>query len=179
PVIVRRQNTVSNTQPLGGNLSFFYKQETGFQRSASALQRDLELHSLIEYMVLVSPVVREIPSASRPGVVPREPSSQAEKTEVLSDDLLQIERRLESVRVVSHNTHKRMVTCLQGHIGADAEKRHKKLPLTALSQAMVDGGSQLGEDSLIGKMMEVCGDAESHLACELMHHEMQVEKNVL
>ena len=26
----------------------------------------------------------------------------------------------------------------------------KKLPLTALSQAMVDGGGQLGEDSLIG-----------------------------
>uniref|UniRef100_A0A3Q0R0K9 Rho GTPase activating protein 17a n=1 Tax=Amphilophus citrinellus TaxID=61819 RepID=A0A3Q0R0K9_AMPCI len=28
------------------------------------------------------------------------------------------------VRVVSHNTHKKMVSCLQGHIGADAEKRH-------------------------------------------------------
>lgn len=26
--------------------------------------------------------------------------------------------------MVSHNTHKRMVSCLQGHIGADAEKRH-------------------------------------------------------
>uniref|UniRef100_A0A672F5K1 Rho GTPase activating protein 17a n=1 Tax=Salarias fasciatus TaxID=181472 RepID=A0A672F5K1_SALFA len=61
-----------------------------------------------------------------------------------------IERRMELVRVVSHNTHKRMVSCLQGHIGADAEKRHKKLPLTALSQAMVEGGNQLGEDSLIG-----------------------------
>lgn len=36
----------------------------------------------------------------------------------------QIERRMELVRVVSHNTHKRMVSCLQGHIGADAEKRH-------------------------------------------------------
>uniref|UniRef100_A0A667WMS0 Rho GTPase-activating protein 17 n=1 Tax=Myripristis murdjan TaxID=586833 RepID=A0A667WMS0_9TELE len=104
---------------------------------------------------------------------------RAEKTEVLSDDLLQIERRMEMVRVVSHNTHKRMVTCLQGHIGADAEKRHKKLPLTALSQAMVDGGNQLGEDSLIGKMMEVCGEAENRLASELMQHELQLEKDVL
>lgn len=26
--------------------------------------------------------------------------------------------------MVSHNTHKKMVSCLQGHIGADAEKRH-------------------------------------------------------
>ncbi|XP_041829512.1 rho GTPase-activating protein 17a isoform X2 [Melanotaenia boesemani] len=104
---------------------------------------------------------------------------RAEKTEVLSDDLLQIERRMELVRVVSHNTHKKMVSCLQGHIGADAEKRHKKLPLTSLSQAMVEGGSQLGEDSLIGKMMEVCGEAENRLASELMQHELQIEKDVL
>ncbi|KAL7869011.1 hypothetical protein AOLI_G00129990 [Acnodon oligacanthus] len=104
---------------------------------------------------------------------------RAEKTEVLSDDLLQIERRMELVRVVSHNTHKRLVTCLQGHIGTDAEKRHKKLPLTALSQAMQDGGSQLGEESLIGKMMEVCGEAENRLASELMQHEVQIEKDIL
>ncbi|MEQ2302617.1 Rho GTPase-activating protein 17 [Ameca splendens] len=115
---------------------------------------------------------------------------RAEKTEVLSDDLLQIERRMELVRVVSHNTHKKMVSCLQGHIGAEAEKRHsvprlytgngqKKLPLTALSQAMVEGGNQLGEDSLIGKMMEVCGEAENRLATELMQHELQMEKEVL
>ncbi|XP_035515264.1 rho GTPase-activating protein 17a isoform X1 [Morone saxatilis] len=104
---------------------------------------------------------------------------RAEKTEVLSDDLLQIERRMELVRVVSHNTHKRMVSCLQGHIGAEAEKRHKKLPLTSLSQAMVEGGNQLGEDSLIGKMMEVCGEAENRLASELMQHELQMEKDVL
>uniref|UniRef100_A0A8B9KDY2 Rho GTPase-activating protein 17 n=1 Tax=Astyanax mexicanus TaxID=7994 RepID=A0A8B9KDY2_ASTMX len=104
---------------------------------------------------------------------------RAEKTEVLSDDLLQIERRMELVRVVSHNTHKRLVTCLQGHIGTDAEKRHKKLPLTALSQAMQDGGSQLGEESLIGKMMDLCGEAENKLASELMQHEMQIEKDIL
>ncbi|XP_016102418.1 rho GTPase-activating protein 17-like [Sinocyclocheilus grahami] len=75
---------------------------------------------------------------------------RAEKTEVLSDDLLMIERRLENVRLVSHNAHKRMVMCLQGNVGSDAEKRHKKLPLTALSQSMLDGGSQLGDESFIG-----------------------------
>lgn len=104
---------------------------------------------------------------------------RAEKTEVLSDDLLQIERRMELVRVVSHNTHKRMTACLQGQIGTDAEKRHKKLPLTTLSQAMQDGGNQLGEESLIGKMMEMCGDAENRLASELMQHEMNIEKEIL
>ncbi|KAM9392571.1 rho GTPase-activating protein 17b isoform 3-T5 [Pholidichthys leucotaenia] len=104
---------------------------------------------------------------------------RAEKTEVLSDDLLQIERRLEVVRLVSHNAHKRLVSCLQGQLGIDTEKRHKKLPLTALSQAMQEGGTQLGEESLIGKMMDVCGEAEGRLATELMQYEMQIERDVL
>ncbi|XP_028455139.1 rho GTPase-activating protein 17b isoform X5 [Perca flavescens] len=104
---------------------------------------------------------------------------RAEKTEVLKDDLLQIERRLELVRLVSHNTHKRLVSCLQGQLGTDTEKRHKKLPLTMLSQAMQEGGSQLGDESLIGKMMDVCGEAESRLAAELMHHEVQIERDIL
>ncbi|XP_047427830.1 rho GTPase-activating protein 17b isoform X3 [Mugil cephalus] len=104
---------------------------------------------------------------------------RAEKTEVLSDDLLQIERRLELVRLVSHNTHKRLVSCLQSQLGTDTEKRHKKLPLTSLSQTMQEGGSQLGDESLIGKMMDVCGEAESKLATELMHHELQIERDIL
>ncbi|XP_056437019.1 rho GTPase-activating protein 17b isoform X2 [Gadus chalcogrammus] len=104
---------------------------------------------------------------------------RAEKTEVLSEDLLQIERRMELVRTASHNAHKRLVLCLQGQLGTDSEKRHKKLPLTSLSQAMQDGGSQLGEESLIGKMMDVCGEAESRLASELMQHEVTLERDVL
>ncbi|XP_057717136.1 rho GTPase-activating protein 17b isoform X2 [Corythoichthys intestinalis] len=94
---------------------------------------------------------------------------RAEKTEVLSDDLLQIERRVELVRFMSHHTHKRLVACLQGQLGPDTEKRH----------AMQECGSQLGEESVIGKMMEVCGEAESRLASELMLHELQIERDVL
>ncbi|XP_067237571.1 rho GTPase-activating protein 17b isoform X1 [Chanodichthys erythropterus] len=104
---------------------------------------------------------------------------RAEKTEVLSDDLLMIERRLENVRLVSHNAHKKMTMCLQGSIGTDAEKRHKKLPLTALSQSMLDGGNQLGEESFIGRMMEVCGEAENKLAIEQSQHEVQLERDIL
>ncbi|KAL6477002.1 hypothetical protein MHYP_G00155010 [Metynnis hypsauchen] len=104
---------------------------------------------------------------------------RAEKTEVLSDDLLQIERRMETVRLVSHNAHKKLVSCLQGHVGTDVEKRHKKLPLTGLSQAMLDGGSQLGDESMIGKMMEVCGEAENKLAYEQSQHELQLERDIL
>ncbi|XP_076853376.1 rho GTPase-activating protein 17b isoform X2 [Brachyhypopomus gauderio] len=104
---------------------------------------------------------------------------RAEKTEVLSDDILQIERRMELVRMVLHSANKKMVACLQGHVGSDVDKRHKKLPLTGLSQAMVDGGGQLGEETMIGKMMELCGEAESVLAYEQSQHEVQLERDVL
>lgn len=41
----------------------------------------------------------------------------------------QIERRMELVRLVSHNTHKRLVSCLQGQLGTDTEKRHVRSTL--------------------------------------------------
>uniref|UniRef100_A0AAY5EM18 Rho GTPase activating protein 17a n=1 Tax=Electrophorus electricus TaxID=8005 RepID=A0AAY5EM18_ELEEL len=92
---------------------------------------------------------------------------------------LQIERRMELVRMVLHIAHKKMAACLQGHVGADVDKRHKKLPLMSLSQAMLDGGVQLGEESMIGKMMELCGEAENMLAYEQSQHEVQLERDVL
>ncbi|XP_060642460.2 rho GTPase-activating protein 17 isoform X5 [Anolis sagrei] len=104
---------------------------------------------------------------------------RAEKTEVLSDDLLQIERRLDMVRSVCHNSHKRLVMCLQGQYGTDAEKKHKKLPLTAFAQNMQEGALQLSDETLLGKMLETCGEAENKLSMELSHHEVQVEKDVL
>lgn len=36
----------------------------------------------------------------------------------------QIEKRMELVRLVLHNSHKRLASCLQGQLGTDAEKRH-------------------------------------------------------
>ncbi|XP_023571169.1 rho GTPase-activating protein 17 isoform X2 [Octodon degus] len=103
---------------------------------------------------------------------------RAEKTEVLSEDLLQIERRLDAVRSMCHHSHKRLVACFQGQHGTDAERRHKKLPLTALAQNMQEASSQL-EESLLGKMLETCGEAESQLAQELSQHEVLVEKEVV
>ncbi|XP_072692343.1 rho GTPase-activating protein 17 isoform X7 [Canis lupus baileyi] len=103
---------------------------------------------------------------------------RAEKTEVLSEDLLQIERRLDTVRSVCHLSHKRLTACFQGQHGSDAERRYKKLPLTALAQIMQEASTQL-EDSLLGKMLETCGDAENQLALELTQHESFVEKEIV
>ncbi|KAM4828987.1 rho GTPase-activating protein 17 isoform 5-T5 [Thomomys bottae] len=103
---------------------------------------------------------------------------RAEKTEVLSEDLLQIERRLDTVRSMCHHSHKRLMACFQGQHGTDTERRHKKLPLTALAQSMQEASAQL-EESLLGKMLETCGDAENQLALELSQHEYFVEKEIV
>ncbi|KAL4648601.1 rho GTPase-activating protein 44-like [Arapaima gigas] len=109
---------------------------------------------------------------------------RAEKTEVLSEDLLQVEKRLELVKQVSHSTHKKLTACLQGQQGSDIDKRSvrspsKKLPLTALAQCMVDGAVVLGDDSLLGKMLKLCGETEDRLAQELILFEFQIERDVI
>ncbi|XP_053848299.1 rho GTPase-activating protein 17 isoform X7 [Vidua macroura] len=104
---------------------------------------------------------------------------RAERTEVLSEDLLQIERRLDAVRSVCHLAQKRLIACLQGQHGTDPDKRHKKLPLTALAQNMQEGSIQLSDETLLGKMLDTCGDAESKLAMELSQHEVQIEREVI
>ncbi|XP_065754139.1 rho GTPase-activating protein 44 [Phocoena phocoena] len=103
----------------------------------------------------------------------------AEKTEVLSEDLLQVEKRLELVKQVSHSTHKKLTACLQGQQGAEADKRSKKLPLTTLAQCLVEGSALLGDDTLLGKMLKLCGEAEDKLAQGLIHFELQVERDVI
>ncbi|KAM9783451.1 rho GTPase-activating protein 44-like isoform 10-T11 [Syngnathus typhle] len=109
---------------------------------------------------------------------------RAEKTEVLSEDLLQVEKRLELVKQVTHSTHKKLTVCLQGHQGADVERKSlkspsKKLPLSILAQCLAEGAAVLGDDALLGKMLKMCGEAEEKLAQELMDFELQVERDVV
>uniref|UniRef100_A0A8C9RX18 Rho GTPase-activating protein 44 n=1 Tax=Scleropages formosus TaxID=113540 RepID=A0A8C9RX18_SCLFO len=91
----------------------------------------------------------------------------------------QVEKRLELVKQVSHSTHKKLTACLQGQQGADIDKRSKKLPLTTLAQCLVEGAAVLGDESLLGKMLKLCGETEDRLAQELILFEFQVERDVI
>ncbi|XP_075441275.1 rho GTPase-activating protein 44 isoform X8 [Ascaphus truei] len=104
---------------------------------------------------------------------------RAEKTEVLNEDLLQVEKRLELVKQVAHSTHKKLTACLQGQQAPETDKRSKKLPLITLAQCLTEGSAVLGDDSLLGKMLKLCGDAEDKLAQELIHFEQEVERDVV
>uniref|UniRef100_A0A665U5P6 Rho GTPase-activating protein 44 n=1 Tax=Echeneis naucrates TaxID=173247 RepID=A0A665U5P6_ECHNA len=93
--------------------------------------------------------------------------------------LSQVEKRLDLVKQVTHSTHKKLTACLQGQQGTDVEKRSKKLPLTILAQCMVEGAAVLGDDSLLGKMLKLCGETEEKLAQELIQFEFQIERDVV
>ncbi|PIO29495.1 hypothetical protein AB205_0135160, partial [Aquarana catesbeiana] len=90
-----------------------------------------------------------------------------------------VEKRLELVKQVSHSTHKKLTACLQGQQGTDTDKRSKKLPLITLAQCLMEGSAVLGDDTLLGKMLKLCGETEDKLAQELINFEQEVERDVV
>uniref|UniRef100_A0AAQ5XIH4 Rho GTPase-activating protein 44 n=1 Tax=Amphiprion ocellaris TaxID=80972 RepID=A0AAQ5XIH4_AMPOC len=98
-----------------------------------------------------------------------------EKFQVVHD----VEKRLELVKQVSHSTHKKLTACLQGQQGVDVDKKSKKLPLTTLAQCMVEGAAVLGDESLLGKMLKLCGETQDRLAQELILFELTIERDVI
>ncbi|XP_043823399.1 SH3 domain-binding protein 1 [Dromiciops gliroides] len=107
-------------------------------------------------------------------------SGRAQETaEFLSEDLLQVEQRLEPAKRAAHNVHKRLQACLQGQSGADMDKRVKKLPLMALSHTMAESIKELDSDSSMGKALEISCSIQSQLARVLAEFEMALERDVL
>ncbi|XP_066490563.1 SH3 domain-binding protein 1 [Tiliqua scincoides] len=107
-------------------------------------------------------------------------SGRAQETaEYLTEDLLQIEQRIEPAKRAAHNVHKRLVACLQGQYGADMDKRVKKLPLMALSVTMAESFKELDTDSSLGKALEMSCFIQSMLARTLAEFEIALERDVL
>ncbi|KAM4882569.1 SH3 domain-binding protein 1 isoform 1-T1 [Thomomys bottae] len=102
-----------------------------------------------------------------------------ETAELLGEDLLQVEQRLEPAKKAAHNVHKRLQACLQGQSGADMDKRVKKLPLMALSTTMAESFKELDPDSSMGKALEMSCAIQNQLARILAEFEMSLEKDVL
>ncbi|XP_061438699.1 SH3 domain-binding protein 1 [Rhineura floridana] len=102
-----------------------------------------------------------------------------ETAEYLTEDLLQVEQRIEPAKRAAHNVHKRLVACLQGQYGADMDKRVKKLPLMALSMTMAESFRELDNDSSLGKALEMTCFIQSMLARILAEFEMALERDVL
>ncbi|XP_019370791.1 PREDICTED: SH3 domain-binding protein 1 isoform X1 [Gavialis gangeticus] len=102
-----------------------------------------------------------------------------EATELLTDDLLQIEQRIEPAKKAAHNVSKRLQACLQGQSGSEVDKRVKKLPLMALSVTMAESFKELDSDSSMGKALEMSCFIQSNLAKVLAEFEIALEREVL
>ncbi|XP_061433066.1 rho GTPase-activating protein 44-like isoform X4 [Lethenteron reissneri] len=103
---------------------------------------------------------------------------RTEKTEVLSDELLKVEKRLESLKMVFHHAHKKLSACLHGTPGLDLDKRLKRVPVAVLAVGLSDSYRTL-EDMPFGKVLQQCGEAQLNLAMEVCNMECSVETNVL
>ncbi|KAM9204986.1 SH3 domain-binding protein 1 [Mergus octosetaceus] len=110
---------------------------------------------------------------------PNATSRAQEATELLTEDLLQIEQRIEPAKRAAHSVSKRLQACLQGHCGSEMDKRVKKLPLMALSMTMAESFKELDTDSSLGKALEMGCCIQSSLAKILAEFEIAVERDIL
>ncbi|XP_064170688.1 SH3 domain-binding protein 1-like [Anguilla rostrata] len=100
-------------------------------------------------------------------------------TDLLTDDLVLVEQRVEPVKRAAQVIHKRLAGCLQSQQGVDAEKRTKKLPLMLLSVSMAESLKDFDGDSPIRKVLEMCCFMQTLLAKTLADFELQLEREVL
>ncbi|XP_010004136.1 PREDICTED: SH3 domain-binding protein 1 [Chaetura pelagica] len=115
-------------------------------------------------------------STSREGLLCH-PAQEA--TELLPEDLLQIEQRIEPAKRAAHSVSKRLHACLQGQCGSEMDKRVKKMPLMALSTAMAESFKELDTESSLGKALEMACCIQSSLAKILAEFEITLEHDVL
>ncbi|KAK3578728.1 hypothetical protein CHS0354_010110 [Potamilus streckersoni] len=103
---------------------------------------------------------------------------RAEKSEVLSDDLILVEKQVDQIKNVTTTTVKKIASTLQG-TGPDYEKRLKKLSEAVLSHSMIESANILDPDDVMGQMFRLCGDCQYSLALKQLEYEIEVEKNVI
>ncbi|XP_077057179.1 SH3 domain-binding protein 1 [Siphateles boraxobius] len=100
-------------------------------------------------------------------------------TDLLSEDLVLVEQRVEPAKKAAQIIHKKLVGCLQSQQGLDSERRMKKLPLMMLSVSMAESFKDFDGESSIRKVLEMCCFMQNFLARTLADFEMKLEKEVL
>lgn len=100
-------------------------------------------------------------------------------TELLQEDLVLVEQRVEPAKKAAQVLHKKLVGCMQSQPGLEAEKRMKKLPLMLLSVSMAESLKDFDAESSIRRVLEMCCFMEKMLANMLADFEMKLEKEVL
>ncbi|XP_037094190.1 rho GTPase-activating protein 44-like [Pollicipes pollicipes] len=97
----------------------------------------------------------------------------------MTEDLAASERRVEALRGSCGVIRKRLSESLSGHGSDDAGKRLRKIPEHQLGSAMKEGAGLVGVETLVGAIMNECGEAQTKLAQERLSYEQELEMTVL
>uniref|UniRef100_T1IH04 Rho-GAP domain-containing protein n=1 Tax=Strigamia maritima TaxID=126957 RepID=T1IH04_STRMM len=107
--------------------------------------------------------------------------ARAEKTEVLSEDLINVEKKVDLIKLTCDKVSKKLQACLQGQgtDGVALDKRLKKLPGMQLSNCMSETSIGFGDQSVLGNVLHMCGTVEKQLSNELLDYEVEMERLVI
>ncbi|XP_024913128.1 SH3 domain-binding protein 1 isoform X2 [Cynoglossus semilaevis] len=100
-------------------------------------------------------------------------------TELLHEDLVKVEQRVEPTKKATQVLHKKLLGCMQSQPSLETERRMKKLPLMLLSVSMAESLKDLDAESSIRRVLEMCCFMEKMLANLLTDFEMKLEREVL
>ncbi|GIY53722.1 rho GTPase-activating protein 44 [Caerostris darwini] len=105
---------------------------------------------------------------------------RAEKSDVLTEDLLSAEKRVESIKLSCQATQKKLTAC-QIDFGSETslEKRMKKIPQVLLGTSMLESGNSFSKNSILGDALKECSSVQTKLGAELLDYSNEVEKLVL
>nr|XP_015215115.1 PREDICTED: SH3 domain-binding protein 1-like [Lepisosteus oculatus] len=106
-------------------------------------------------------------------------SRAQDATDLLAEDLVLVEQRVEPAKKAFQILSKKLTGCLQSQPGPDMDKRLKKIPLMMLSVSMAESFKDFDGDSSIRRVLEMCCFTENRLARMLADFEVQMEKEVL
>ncbi|GFT56724.1 rho GTPase-activating protein 44 [Nephila pilipes] len=105
---------------------------------------------------------------------------RAEKSDVLTEDLLSAEKRVESIKLSCQTTQKKLTAC-QIDFGSETsvEKRLKKIPQVLLGTSLLESGNSFSKNSVLGDTLRECASVQTKLGTELLDYNTEVEKLVL
>lgn len=103
----------------------------------------------------------------------------ADKSDVLTEDLVLAEKRVDSIKQTCASTHKRILSCLHNVSLEDNEKLQKKVPELALFHSLQECHKNVGSHTLLGQVLLDCAGLQQRLGQELLNYERETDRQVL
>ncbi|XP_076345253.1 rho GTPase-activating protein 44-like isoform X2 [Tachypleus tridentatus] len=107
--------------------------------------------------------------------------NRAEKSEVLTEDLILAEKRVDLLQKTYDASKKKMSACLHGTV-SDAQgtmEKKQKLPEKILANMMQEFSVQFEEPSVMGQVLHKSSNSQELLAAELLNYEAKIEESIL